>query len=94
MFIGNEEVKLIWDAIRDLQDRINIIASGSDNIVEPVNCEGCGCLIQKEQAIIGKSEIRTRNEIVNCYGGLVDREYIHTTHWCKRCVPKELKEAK
>lgn len=75
---------------RDIRaDVINILAdfAGQFKI-----CDKCGCSVDKDRAVKGRSEIRTRKRFtVNGYGfykGTREEEFLYTPWYCGRCVPK------
>lgn len=54
--------------------------------IKIVECETCGCLLNKETAIRGKSKIEER-KYFGCMGELVDGEYIKEVYYCKIHAP-------
>lgn len=67
---------------------------------ETVDCETCGCMVNKSIAVKGKSEIRNCAPLIitldghDYAGSYPTVEYIHTPYYCKRCAPKKKAGAK
>ena len=73
----------IENAIRKVEERINQLSKYK-------TCETCGCLINPNYAIVGKSEIR--GETYKTISGKPSKiktgyEYIYAPYYCKKCVP-------
>ena len=72
---------------KDLRDKFY---KHSDKIAEKlayseiVECEKCGCLLNKYRATKGEGIIRQK--IINLYG--VKEDYIHYPYYCKIHIPK------
>lgn len=85
------------EIIRKYPDPIGSIATAFyENGIVP--CETCECLLQKENAIKGKSVIKLSKPKGyikhSCMSGEEIRhpkEYIHTPYYCKTHAPKERK---
>jgi hypothetical protein len=83
--------KLVNETLPSRSDYfINYVKDYFKNLVE---CETCGCLLKKETAIRGKSEVREKNfkTAFAAFYNMSDykEEYIHENWYCKIHQPKK-----
>ncbi len=68
---------------------------GYINHDELVSCGKCRCLLLKDLAIKGKSEILTSKKYIpGSFGKYEKKEYIYTPYFCKTHAPKTIKKEK
>lgn len=81
-------MKWFWN---DAEKRLKVIETKVSNIPETVDCEICGCMVRKEVAVKGKSEVRERfnGRLFSLFFIHAEDEYLYTPYFCKRCAPKD-----
>ena len=57
------------------------------NVKRPVSCEKCGYLVSLQNAIKGKSFVKTK-KFKDLLGQPYEEEYIYTPFFCKEHAPK------
>lgn len=94
----DKELRKIVDIREEtFKKHILILDEQKINKKDLVECEKCKCLLKKESAIRGKSEVREREKTdsiavsIDWNNGTVkypQEEYIYTPYFCRRCGKK------
>lgn len=79
--------------ISNITKNIEIEINKKMDKLDLVECEKCGCLLKKETAIKGKSEVREEKSYIMSYNDAKfyeknPKEYIHIPYYCKVHKPK------
>ena len=88
--------KIARDEIIELRREIYDLTTRLDNVIKSIplthTCEVCKCLLNIDDAIKGKSEIRIKK--VYSRMGSTLKEYIYIPYYCHEHKPKEEKNEK
>jgi hypothetical protein len=77
--INNLIARVAWLEKRlELTEKVQIATP----IYEFSDCEICGCMVRKKNAVKGKSELKEDTDFWH------KQEYIFTPYYCKLCAPK------
>ena len=90
---GLEELQRHIDNLEAYAEGVNkAVEDNSTRLNNMVTCESCGCLLLKENAVEGKSEVLDLLEYnyIGCFDYRLEKvKKIHTPYYCKFCAPEE-----